>query len=40
MEKDIEDSFGVACGLAMWHSVPLWVCRQVVLMAMVPDIEG
>ena len=38
--RDIGDSFGVSCGLAMRHSVPCWVCRQVALMAMVPGIGG
>ena len=38
MEKDLEDSFGLSSGLAMRHSVPCWVYRQVALMAMVPVV--
>ena len=38
--RDVEGGFGVSCGLAMRHSVPCWVCRQVALMAMVPGIGG
>ena len=38
--RDIEDCFGVSCGLAIRRSVPLWVCHQVALMEKVPGIGG
>ena len=38
-EKDIEDSFGVSCGLAMRQRMPGVSCHWAKPRAMVPGIE-